>query len=151
MMSKSCCWWLEGSMVKKRILKTPVTILICLGLMAVWVGCGDSKSTAFSECSMSVDSVSTIDTKSVGAVNYYLVLRISGMHDKTEILELFDQQPQYNNCNENIIPPIVADSIASDMEIKSFMIDLKDKHFVVDYTDKSPQPNQAEKLKIEFK
>ena len=138
-------------MVKKRILKTLVSILASLAIMTVCVGCGDGKSTAFSECSMSVDSVTTIDTKSVGAVNYYLVLRISGMHDKTEILELFDQQPQYNNCNENIIPPIVADSIASDMVINSFMIDLKEKYFDIDYSDKSPQPNQAKELKIQFK
>jgi hypothetical protein len=141
---------MEGSMVKKRLYKNPITILISLLLITACVGCGDSKSTAFSECSMSVDSVTTIDTKSVGSVNYYLVLRISGFHDKTEIIELFDQQPQYNNCNENIIPPIVSDSIASDMEISSFMIDLKEKHFVIDYSDKPPQPNQAKTLNIKF-
>lgn len=135
-------------MVKKQTLKNSITILISIALVTVCVGCGDGKSTAFSDCSISVDSVTTIDTKSVGTVNYYLVLRISGIHDKTEILELFDQQPQYNNCNENIIPPIVADSIESDMEISSFMIDLKDRHFMIYYSDKPPQPSQTNQLKI---
>jgi hypothetical protein len=49
-------------------------------------------------CEITVDSVTIIDSMKVDDTTYYLVHRISGWRDKTEILELYSSKPVFDKC-----------------------------------------------------
>ena len=102
------------------------------------------------ECPLTIDQTTVIDKKQLDSTTYYLVKRISGWHDKTIIIELFDKKPEYDNCNENIVMPIIDDSIEMDMQIESFMINLQTKQFEIKYA-KMQDASKSAPILLNFK
>ncbi len=119
-----------------------VVIFVCL-----FTACGDQAT----ECPLTLDQTSIIDQKEVDGTTYYLVERISGWHEKTIIIQLFDKKPEFDKCNENIITPIIDDSVSTDLEVKTFLIDLKSKEYVIEYGGDSETEIQTSKFKVIFK
>ena len=115
---------------------TGIRAIVILLLLSGIVACTDlEQSDLKQECPLILDQTSIIDEKKHEGVTYYLVKRISGWHDKTIIIELFDKKPSYDNCNRNKFPPIIDDSIATDMSIESLEINLIKKQFEIKYSD----------------
>ena len=103
------------------------------------------------ECPLTLDQTSIIEQKVHNGTTYYLVERISGWHEKTFIIQLFDKKPEFDKCNENIIAPIIDDSVSTDLEIKSFLIDLESKQYEIEYGGNSKSQIQTLKFKLNFK
>lgn len=120
-------------------------LTIGLGLIFISIlGCSNDEK----ECPPIVDSVSIIDQSSLNDNSYYLVLRITGFQDKTEILQLFNQKPLFDSCNESQTKPLIEDSL-EDYAIKDFSVDLTLAKFLIEYDTQHEASNrQSLKLKI---
>jgi hypothetical protein len=76
---------------------------LLIGVVALIVAACSDDASKVEGCPFTVDSVSIVDSKEVGGITYYLVHRIFGWSDKTEILELYDSKPEFDHCsNSNI-------------------------------------------------
>lgn len=124
-----------------------ITLLIITLVSAFCVSCGKQEI----ECPIILDQVSIIDQQDFNGTTYYLVERISGWHEKTIIIELFDQKPEFDRCNESIMKPIVDELVSTDLEVKSFSIDLEKRQYEIDYGGQSESIMQTSKFKIKFK
>jgi len=123
-----------------------------LTLISTAISCSEQvdESSAEAECAITVDSTSIVDTSVHNDKTWYLVLRISGWHDKTEIVQLFDKKPRLDHCNRDLVAPVIEDSIAHDLSIKSFRIDLKNKEFVIDYIEIPADTGREMDIKLVF-
>lgn len=90
-----------------------VRALCVVTFVCLFTACGDQAT----ECPLTLDQTSIIDQKEVNGTTYYLVERISGWHEKTIIIHLFDKKPEFDKCNENIVTPIIDDSVSTDLEV----------------------------------
>lgn len=122
--------------------------VLCSVLLLCFLTSCDSKSK---ECPLTIDQTSIIDQKEHNGTTYYLVERISGWHEKTIIIQLFDKKPEFDKCNENIITPVIDDSVSTDLEVKSFLIDLESKQYEIEYGGDSETEMQTLKFKLNFK
>lgn len=122
--------------------------LVLLGLIICFcTSCGQQEI----ECPVILDQVSIIDHQDLNSTSFYLVERISGWHEKSIIIELFDQKPEFDHCNENKIKPIIDELVSTELEIKSFSIDLEKRQYKIDYGAQSESIMQTSKFKIKFK
>ncbi len=121
-----------------------ISIFIFLCVIA---SCGDQTT----ECPLTIEQTSIIDQKEFKGVTYYLVERISGWHEKTIIIQLFDKKPEFDKCNENVSTPIIDDSVSMDLEVKSFLINLESKQYEIEYGGDYESAKQTSKFKLNFK
>lgn len=121
---------------------------ILLGLLLV--GCSDS-GVSSNNCEPIIDSVKIVDIKTVGNKTYYLVHRISGWHDKTEILQLFTTKPVFDRCNRNTTEPVFDDSIDSTMAISHIYLDVNMNNLEVLYKKDMKSDAENQKFKLEIK
>lgn len=131
-------------MTKIGVAKKSYLSLLLLNLIA----CSD-KNSQNDLCPITVDSVAIIDTRKIENETYYLVHRISGWSDKTEILELHDSKPVFDNCSKSNIEPIYGDSLESEKAVNHVYLNLKDKTLVIEYKDASSSKTDNTQLKIE--
>lgn len=122
-------------------------LVICF---AVSISCSD-QSTEIAPCPITVDSVSIIDSMKVEEVTYYLVYRISGWSDKTEIFELFDKKPAFDHCSRSDIEPIYGDSLEMDQTIVHVKLDMNNKVLDIVYKNGIPDKTHNSNLKLELK
>ncbi|WP_444996088.1 hypothetical protein [Aliikangiella sp. IMCC44359] len=122
-----------------KLIKIVLLLLLC-------TSCGQSNT----ECPITIDTVSIIDQKLYEGTHYYMVLRISGWHEKTEIIEVYDQKPQFDRCSVSITKPIIHDSLDANY-INSFLIDLEAKEFIVEYKESPSDENPQTFFRLKFK
>lgn len=114
----------------KRFKKVGFSLILMLGLSSCIQDDNNEE-----ECPITIDSVMTLLTQTYNEREYYLVKRISGWHEKTEIIQLFDKPPILNRCNEDTIPPIFEDSIELDKPLIKLSADIKNDSFELIYAD----------------
>ncbi len=114
----------------KRFKKIGLSLILMLGLSSCTQ---DDKNKE--GCPITIDSVKTLLTQTYNEHEYYLVKRISGWHEITEIIQLFDQPPILNRCNEDTIPPIFEDSIELDKPLIKLRAYIKNNSFELIYAD----------------
>ncbi len=114
------------------------------------VSCSETK-VASDACSFTVDSVSIIDSLDQGSTKYYLVHRVAGWSDKTEILELFDEKPGFDLCSKSKIEPLYSDSLEQSKTIKHVYLNINEKTLDIIYMDKEPRKNHNQNLKLEIR
>lgn len=140
------CWagWavVWKSMGKK--LRIKLFIGICL-VIATEFGCSGKEE----KCPPIVDTVNIIDQANYKNKPYFLVLRITGFQDKTEILQLYVNKPQFNLCNKSMNKPLIEDSLEN-YAIKDFSVDLTHNKFLIDY-DNSQEGTGRRLLRLKFK
>jgi len=98
---------------------------------------------------MTVDTVNIIDEKVVGNNKYYLVLRISGWHDKSEIVELYNEKPSFDLCSISDVEPVYGDSLELDKTVTHLYLDVETKSLNIEYKDGEPTKAYNNNLKIE--
>ena len=81
---------------------------------------------------------------------YYLVYRIAGWHDKTEILELYDSKPEFDNCSRSNIKQIYSDSLDSNQTITHVYLNVKASELDIQYKDAPPGRDNVSLLKLEI-
>jgi hypothetical protein len=96
------------------------------------ISCSKNLDTTV-ECPPVVDTVTPILTKAHEGRRYYLVRRISGWHDKSVIIQLFDNEPKLGECNEDLVKPIFEDSIELEKPLVKLSVDVKGKDFKLVY------------------
>jgi predicted metal-binding protein len=106
--------------------------------------------TDAASCPPTLDSVSEMDRKVHEGTEYILVRRIVGWHDKSEVLELFDTEPKLDECQRNLIQPLIADSLDTTLSVKSMRVDLENKQFLIEYVDGSGKETAESVLTITF-
>ena len=78
-----------------------------------------------------------------GKITYYLVHRISGWSDKTEILELYNVKPHFNHCSISQVDPLYGDSLALSKTIAHVYLNTQENKLDIEYVDgvliKSPK------------
>jgi hypothetical protein len=103
------------------------------------------------DCTMTVDTVNIIDEKIVGTTEFYLVLRIAGWHDKTEIIELYDTKPTFDRCSKSDVEPVYGNSLELDKTVTHLYLDTESKSLNIEYKDGEPSKDYNRNLKIEVK
>ncbi len=117
------------------------------------ISCSDSDES----CAFIVDTVSIIDQRKIGGVTYYLVLRISGWHDKIEVIELYDEHPSFDFCAKSTTKPVYSDSLDTEdfqgarQMVSHIYFDVKNKRVTIEYISGEPEKTYHEHLKIELK
>ncbi len=119
-----------NTVVSKQFRKVSFSLILLLGVLSCTQGDNNKE-----ECPITIDSVTTLLTQTYNEREYYLVKRISGWHEKTEIIQLFDQLPILNKCNEDTIPPIFEDSIEIDKSLIQLSADIKNNIFELIYAE----------------
>lgn len=125
---------------------TAVALIAAVALSA----CTERASQAGGGCPVTLDSTYTLDTREHGDTTYHLVLRVAGWHDKTEVLQLFDQQPLFDQCNRNTINPIFDDSLDPNLAVEALLIDPVNDTYSIRYSDGKPGSFSAKDIRIEF-
>jgi len=87
----------------------------------------------------------------VGRINYYLVYRISGWSDKTEIFELYNTQPHFNHCSVSQVEPIFGDSLVLSKTIKHVYLNTAKKKLDIEYIDGDLNEFKNMDVKLEIK
>jgi len=123
-----------------------MSVLLFMGV----ISCSE-QSSEVEPCPMTVDSVTIIDTKQVSGKTYYLVHRIAGWSDKTEILELYDAKPEFNHCSKSNIEPVFGDSLELTQAVSHVYLNLNDKILEIEYQDVSDEKIDNTHLKIELR
>lgn len=100
-------------------------------------------------CQSAVDTVKIIDQKVIGNTEYYLVLRIAGWHDKTEIIELYDAKPSFDKCATSDIEPVYGDSLEMDKTVSHVFVDAGNNTLKIEYKDGEPSRAHNSELRIE--
>lgn len=115
----------------KRLTKVSSAIIFSIALAS----CAQDDSE-LQKCPITIDSVSVLLTQTHNGRDYYLVKRISGWHEKTEIIQLYDRKPELDRCNENTIKPIFEDSIETDKSLIALKADLTTEKFELIYDNR---------------
>jgi hypothetical protein len=124
-----------------------LTIIVSLLIL---VSCSD-QSVETEHCAITVDAVSIIDSIKLEDTTYFLVHRISGWSDKTEILELYNAKPIFDHCSRSNIEPVYGDSLEMSQTISHVYINKKDKMLDIVYLDGEPDKSHNANLKLELK
>jgi len=127
-------------------LKVVFILITVIGLLS----CSNNSSESIG-CSLAVDSVNIIDEKIVGSTKYYLVLRIAGCHDKSKIIELYNQKPSFDRCANSDVKPVFGDSLELDKTVTHLYLDVDTKLLDIEYKDGEPNKIYNKNLKIEVK
>lgn len=112
----------------KRLTKVSSAIVFSIALAS----CAQD-DPELQECPITIDSVTVLLVQTHNGRDYYLVKRISGWHEKTEIIQLFNQKPELDRCNEDTIKPIFEDSIETDKNLIALKADLTAEEFQLIY------------------
>jgi hypothetical protein len=121
-------------------------IILCLPFL---FSC--SKTNEEEVCSFTVDSVSIIDSVNIKDNTYYLVYRVAGWSDKTEILELYDKKPVFDNCSKSNIEAIFGDSLELSKTISHVYLNIDENSFEVNYEEGISSENHNRSLKLEVR
>ena len=121
-------------------------LILCLPLL---FAC--SETSEEETCSFTVDSVSIIDSINTKDNTYYLVYRVAGWSDKTEILELYDKKPVFDNCSKSNIEAIFGDSLELSKTISHVYLNIEENSFEVDYEEGISNKNHNRSLKLEVR
>jgi len=116
-----------------------------LGLIA----CTESSSKP-ETCDAPIDTVSIIDEITIDTSVYYLVLRIVGWHDKTEIIELYNQKPKFNQCAKSHVEAIFGDSLDSDSTVSHVYLNPQKNTLNVKYVSGKSDKSHNNSLKLEL-
>lgn len=125
-------------------------LLLGMAFLMVLLSCSDNDA-AKDTCPITVDSVAIIDSLKQGDMTYYLVHRISGWSDKTEILELYDSKPVFDVCSRSNIEPVYGDSLEMDQTISHVYLNIKEGVLDIEYKNSPPDKNNNARLKLELK
>ena len=104
-----------------------------------------------SDCQSAVDTVTIIDKKVIGDTEYYLILRVAGLHDKTEIIELYDAKPTFNKCAKSDIGAVYGDSLEMAKTVSHLFFDSKNNTLDIEYEEGEPSKFHNTKLGIEIR
>ena len=124
-------------------------IIIALVYVFTFSACSDKASEA-EECPIAGDSVFILDHLQQEGRTYYLVYRIAGWHDKTEILELYDGKPEFDKCSRSIIKPIYSASLEMTQTVKHVYLNVKAGELDIQYKDAAPGRDSVSLLKLEL-
>lgn len=129
---------------------TVLNRMVILIILLISISCTqqDSETQA---CAITVDSVSIIDSMELKGVTYFLVYRVSGWSDKTEILELYDSKPIFDHCAISKIEPVDGDSLEMSKTISNVYLNTKDKTIDIVYREGKPDKMHNSNLKLEIK
>jgi hypothetical protein len=97
------------------------------------------------------DRVKVIDQATSQGKTYYLVLRVSGWHDKTEVVEVYDVLPSFDRCGKNKKAPIAGDSLETAQTVSRLYLDTRKGSLEIEYKDGEPEAHYNEGLKLEFR
>jgi hypothetical protein len=125
------------------------TIIVSIAVLC-FTSCSDSSNDS-DNCNMAVDSVKIIDQKVVGDTTYYLVLRISGWHDKSEIIEIYNTRPTFDRCARSDVEQIDGDSLELDSTVAHLYFDVKANSLYIEYKEGKPDKDHNRNLKLEIK
>ena len=93
------------------------------------------------------DQVTLLDERKIKGDQYFLVLRITGWHDKVEFLELYDKKPEFDDCNQSKTEPIDAHDLALENQFVS-KVRVKDKKLQITYKP-GKRYNHTKNLKLQ--
>jgi hypothetical protein len=112
--------------------KNKLAAVIALSVLLIpLVSC--SKNPVDEGCPLTVDTTKVLLSTTHKGTRYFLVQRISGWHDKTEIIQLFDKEPKLGKCNEDLVKPVFEDSLERDKTLVKLTVSLKNKAFELSY------------------
>jgi hypothetical protein len=84
-----------------------LALLLLAYLVLNWIFGGPE----LSDCSFSArDQVSMISKKTIEDKKYYVYSRLSGFQDKVRILEVYDHEPDFDECNRSAERPLVGEA-----------------------------------------
>lgn len=106
------------------------TLLVVLAFANA--GCS-KKTDTYSDCPAILDTVKTLLTQEYKGKTYVLVKRIAGWHDKTEIIQLFNEPPSLNECNEDLVAPMFEDSIETNKPLIKLKANIRSNTFEFEY------------------
>ena len=106
------------------------TLLIVLAFANA--GCS-KESDVYADCPAVLDTVQTLLTQEYKGKTYVLVKRIAGWHDKTEIIQLFNEPPRLNECNKDLVAPIFEDSIETNKPLIKLKVNISSNMFEFEY------------------
>ncbi len=127
-----------------------IKFIVTVCLFVSVLSCSE-QSTDIELCPVIVDSVSIIDTMETGGETYYLVYRVSGWNDKTEILELYNLKPVFDNCSRSNIEPLYADSLETAQTISHVYLNTNKNFLELIYVEGEPEKLHNASLKLEVK
>jgi len=110
-----------------------------------------NESVEREQCPITIDSVSIVDSMEIKSITYYLVYRISGWSDKTEILELYDAEPIFDHCANSNKDPIFGDSLSLSHKVKHVYLNAKERTLGIEYIDVQPSNSITSNFKLELK
>jgi hypothetical protein len=115
-----------------------------------FVSCSNDTSN-LEKCPITIDTVSIVDSKIVDNISYYLVHRISGWSDKTEILELYNEKPIFDHCSNSNIAPVFGDSLALSMKVSHIYLDVNNNSLEIEYDEGQVSDSETTSFKLELK
>jgi len=130
-------------------IKSKLKIFILSIIMLVTIACSDP-SIQTKACDAPVDTVAILSKLTVDGTMYYLVLRVTGWHDKTEILELYNQMPKFDQCAKSHIDAIFGDSLERDSTVSHVYLNPNTKKLNIVYVMGKPKNTHNESLKLEL-
>lgn len=124
--------------------------MVCILIAVFCVASCSNSSSDSDDCPMAVDTVEIIDEKTVDGTTYYLVLRVSGWHDKSEIMEIYNTRPTFDRCARSDVEQIDGDSLELDKTVAHLYFDPKTHSLNIEYKDGKPEKDHNRNLKIEI-
>lgn len=135
-----------------RALRSIFHATACCALILGVLGCSDSssQSSTCEKVEIASDTVKIIDQATNQGKTYYLVLRISGLNDKTEIIEVYDAPPSFDRCGKSKETPIAGDSLEATQTVSRLFLNTKERSLQIEYKEGRLEPRHNERLKLEF-
>ena len=121
-------------------------IILCIPLLSSCFEIDENTS-----CPITVDSAKIIDSYLVKDKTYYLVYRVSGWNDKTEILELYDEKPVFDHCSKSNIEAVFGDSLELSKKITHVYLNSDLNILEIEYMDEIVDGNSNLALKLELR
>ena len=125
-------------------------LFLGITLFMALISCSDNGAEK-DACPLTIDSVAIIDSMKQGDVIYYLVHRIAGWHDKTEILELYNSKPIFDYCSRCNIEPIYGNALEMEQTVSHVYLNIKDGVLELVYKNSAPDKAHNAGLKLELK
>jgi len=108
------------------------------------------------KCFLGVDQVHIIDSLTTKNTTYFLVHRLTGFQEKTEYLELYSNEPTFNDrCRYGDIEPVYGESLDESMVVKYVYLDTNHHTIEIVYYDENSKnintsitKNRALKLEL---
>jgi len=132
------------------MIKIIIKYLYLLFLFVSVLSCSE-QSGEVEPCPITVDSVAMIDSMQVNGKTYYLIHRISGWSDKTEILELYDSKPEFDHCSKANINPLYGDSLELTQAVSHVYLNIKDQVLDIEYKEPGDDKIDNSHLKMQLK